>query len=91
MTLDLLPLVLPLGDELMGGEVAQGLMGSNGVVGPLPCLQFLVQGGHLQGELHDFIELLRVGALGAFHGAVELGRGALPLRVGGNVSRTDSG
>lgn len=46
MTLGLLSLVLPLSDELVGGEVAEGLVGANGVVGarpipgtPLPCLQ----------------------------------------------------
>ena len=73
MTLGLLPLVLPLGDELMGGEIAQGLVRSDGVVGPLPPLQLLVQGGHLQRERHNLIELLCVGALGALHAPLSLG------------------
>ena len=48
MTLSLLSLVVPLSDELMGGEVAQGLVRTDGVVGVLPGQEFLVQGGHLQ-------------------------------------------
>ena len=74
MTHGLLSLVLPLGDELVGSEVTQGLVGSEGVVGALPGQELLVQGGHFQRELGDFIELLRMGALGALHAPVELGR-----------------
>ena len=58
----------------MRGEVAQGLVGAHGVVGALPGLELLVQGGHLHGEVSGFVELLGVGALGPLHAAVELGR-----------------
>ncbi len=73
MTLGLLSLVSPLGNELVGSEVTQGLVGPDGVVDVLPGQELLVQGGHLRRELHNLIELLRMGALGPLHTAVELG------------------
>ena len=48
MTHSLLSLLLPLGDELVGSEVTEGLVGADGVVGVFPGQEFLVQGGHLQ-------------------------------------------
>ncbi len=48
VTLCLLSLVVPLSDELVGGEVTQGLVRPHGVVGVLPGQEFPVQGGHLQ-------------------------------------------
>ena len=56
------PWWLPLGDESMGGEVAQGLVRLDGVVGALPGQAVLVQGTYLQGALLDIIEFLRTGA-----------------------------
>ena len=70
VTLSLLLLRLPLAKELLGGKVAEGLVRSDGVVDAFPGLELLVDGVHPQGELDDFIELLRVGALGPFHSAV---------------------
>ncbi len=67
MTHCLLSLVLPLSDELVWGKVTEGLVGPDSVVGVLPGQELLVQGGNLQGELGDFIELLRMGALGPFN------------------------
>jgi hypothetical protein len=49
------------------------LVRADGIVGVLPSREILVQSGHLQGELHNLIELLRMGALGTFHAAIELG------------------
>ena len=46
MTHGLLSLVLSLGNELVWGEVAQGLMRAYGVVGVVPGQELLVQGGH---------------------------------------------
>ena len=58
----------------MRGEVAQGLVGPHGVVGVLPGQEVLVQDGHLYGEVSDFVELFRMGALCPLHETVELGR-----------------
>ena len=63
VTLGLLSLRLLLAEELLWGQVAQGLVRTDGVVGELPGPKLLVEGGHVQGELHDFVELLGVGAL----------------------------
>ena len=73
MTLYLLSLVLPVGQELLGCEVAQGLVGTEGVVHSFPGQELLVEGGHLQREAVDFIELLRMRPLGALYTSVELG------------------
>ena len=81
VTLGLLSLRMPLAKELFWGKVAQGLVRSDGVVDALPGLELLVQGGHLQGELHDFIELLRVGALA---------RSTAPLSLGERGGRVKS-
>ena len=48
--------------ELKWGEVAEGLVGADGVVGPFPGPGFLVQGGELERTKEDFIELLRMGS-----------------------------
>jgi hypothetical protein len=65
--------MLPLGDELEGCKVAKGLMRAHGVVGTFPGDKLLVQGGHLQGEAGEFIELLCMGTMGPLHVPVELG------------------
>ncbi len=63
MTLFLLSLKLPLSKELLRCEVTQGLVRAHGVVSALPGEELLVKGGHLQREVCDLIELLRVGVL----------------------------
>jgi transposase len=64
----------PMGEELLRSSVAEGLMGADGVVGPLPVLEFLVERGDLERAGGDLIKLLRMGALGALDRAVEFGR-----------------
>ena len=49
-------------------------MRADGVVDFFPLAQFAVEGFHLQRAGGDLIELLGVGAVGAFHGTVEFGR-----------------
>ena len=61
-----------MGEELLGSSVAKGLVGADGVVGPLPVLEFLVELGDLERAGGDLIELLRVGTLGA----LDLGQAA---------------
>ncbi len=63
-----------LGEELLGVSAAEGLVRAEGVVGPLPVEPFLVEVRNLERARSDFIELLGLGALGAFDGAVEFGR-----------------
>ena len=74
VTLGLLSLSLPSGEELGGGEIAEGLVRPDGVVSALPGHELAVQGGDLQGEGGDLMELLRVGALGALDAPIQLGR-----------------
>jgi hypothetical protein len=49
-------------------------VGAEGVVGPLPVLEFLVELGDLERAGGDLIEFLPVRRLGAFDRAVEFGR-----------------
>src|SRR5271156_4243029 len=49
-------------------------MGVNGVVDFSPVAEFAVEFFHFQRAGCDLVELLGVGAIGAFDGAVELGR-----------------
>ena len=64
---------MPLGEELGGGKVAEGLVWADVVVDGFPLLEPLVEGGDLEGEVGDLVELLGMGAVGAFDAAVELG------------------
>jgi len=73
VTLGLLSVSCPSGEELGRGEIAEGLVRPDGVVGALPGQELAVQGGGLQEEGGALIELLRVGALGALDAAVQLG------------------
>jgi len=59
-----------LGEELLGSSVAEGLVGADGVVGPLPVEQFLVELGDLERAGGDLIKLLRMGTLSALDGAL---------------------
>ena len=63
-----------MGEELLRSSVAPGLMGADGVIGPFPGLQLLVERGDLERAGGDLIALLRVGAVGTFDVAMELGR-----------------
>ena len=65
---------LTVGKEREWGEVAEGLVGADGVVGPFPGSEFLVQGGDGERTREDFLELLGRGSGGALDAAIELGR-----------------
>ena len=54
----------------MWGKVAQGLVRTHCVIGKLPKAELLVQGSDLQGKVIDLIELLGMGTLRPFHGAL---------------------
>ena len=62
-----------MGEELLGNSVPEDLVGADGVVGPLPVLEYLVELGDLERAGGDLIKLLRMGALGALDHAVEFG------------------
>ena len=47
-------------------------MRADGVVNVLPVAEFAIEFFHLQRARRDLVELLGVGAIGAFDGAVEL-------------------
>jgi hypothetical protein len=59
------------GEELGRGEVAEGLVGALVVVGVFPFSEGVVDGADLEAALVELVELLGVGALGAFDGAIE--------------------
>ncbi len=59
--------------ELLRGEIVERLVGTDRVVGVFPGAQLLVQLGDQPGAGGDLIEILLVGALGAFDAAVEFG------------------
>jgi hypothetical protein len=50
------------GEELGGGEVAEGLVGAGGIVGRFPGAEFGVQGGKGEVGGGDLVELLAVGS-----------------------------
>src|SRR6185437_9318516 len=56
------------------GAVAEGLMRADGVVDALPNAQLAVEGGEAPIGGGDLMELLGMGAVGAFDMAVEFGR-----------------
>ena len=49
-------------------------MGTDGIVDLLPVEKGLIEGGHFRVPVVDLMELFRVGGLGPFHMAIELGR-----------------
>lgn len=63
-----------MGEELQGREVAQSLVRADAVVGMFLGQEFAVQLGEGEREGGDLIELLGMGAVGAFDLPVELGR-----------------
>ena len=62
-----------LSKELLRSSVAQGLVGADGVVGPLPLLPLLIELGDLERAGGDLLKLLRVGAVSALDVAIEFG------------------
>ena len=62
-----------MGEELGGGEVAEGLMGADGIIGMFPGAEFTIQGGEFESGRGDFIKFLGRGTVGTFDVAVELG------------------
>ena len=73
VTLCLLSLGLPLGEELEGCQVVQGLVGAEGVVDVLPVAKGWLDGEEVQVSVVALPELLGVGAVGPFHTSIELG------------------
>ena len=63
-----------MSQELLRSEITQGLMGTDGVIGPFPGLEFVIELGDRERARGDFIKLLRVGAIGALHLAIKFGR-----------------
>jgi hypothetical protein len=62
-----------LSQELLGSEVAESLVGADGVVSSLPVEQFLVELGDRERAGGDLIELLGRSAVGALDAAVQFG------------------
>ena len=62
----------PLVQELAGSEIAQGLVRPDSVVDTLPCQEFSVQGGYVEGEISNLIKLLCVSTLSSLNAAIEL-------------------
>src|SRR5262249_10570905 len=58
-------------EELQGGEVAEGLVGADGVIDLLPPSELGVERRHRPGTVRDFVELFGMGPLGAFDMAIE--------------------
>lgn len=56
---------LGLSQKLLGSEIAESLVGADGVVSPFPGTQLLVELGDLERAGGDLIELLRVSTVGA--------------------------
>jgi hypothetical protein len=61
------------GEELGAGEVAEGLVGADGIAGMLPGPEFSAQGSRGEFGGGDLRELLGVFALGAFDVPLSLG------------------
>ena len=59
--------------ELKGSEVAEGLMGTDGVVDVIPVEKGLIKGGHYQVSVVALMELFGMDALGPSHVTIELG------------------
>ena len=72
VTLELLLLGFPLVQELARSEIAQGLVRPDSVVDTLPCQEFSVQGGYVEGEISNLIKLLCVSTLSSLNAAIEL-------------------
>jgi hypothetical protein len=64
---------MPLEQELVRGEVVEGLVRADGVVDSFPSEEFLIERGDFCGVRSDLVKLFGVGAMGAFDGAVEFG------------------
>ena len=56
--------------ELVGGEVAQGLVGTDGLIDVIPGEEGMLEAAEVSGQFLDVIELVVVSAEGAFDPAV---------------------
>jgi len=63
-----------LSEELLGREVAQSLVGTDGIVGSFPGFEFSVELGDGERASIDLIESLGVSTVGPLDPAVEFGR-----------------
>ena len=63
-----------MSQEFLGGEIAQGLMRADGIVGSFPSFEFTVELGKRERAGGDLMEFLRVGTVGALDLAVEFRR-----------------
>jgi hypothetical protein len=61
-------------EELLGGELAEGLVGADGVVDGFPGDELAIEGWDVHGWGLDLVELLGVSSLSPLDGAIELGR-----------------
>jgi hypothetical protein len=73
VTLKLLSERRGLDEELLGSEVAESLVRTDSVVGSFPSLEFNIELGDRERAGVNFIELLRMSAVGSFDLAVEFG------------------
>jgi hypothetical protein len=73
VTLKLLSERRGLDEELLGSEVAESLVRTDSVVGSFPGLEFNIELGDRERAGGNFIELLRMSAVGSFDLAVEFG------------------
>ena len=73
VTHHLLSVVMVLVQELLGGEVAEGLVWSYSIIDVFPFTEGLVEFSKLEGGVCEFVEFLGMGSLGPFHMPVELG------------------
>jgi hypothetical protein len=73
----LVTLIIPFEGMRFAAGTAAGLSsrgpGEDGVVDLFPLAEFAIEFFHFQRAGDDLVELFRVGAVGAFNGAVEFG------------------
>ena len=71
VTHHLLSIVMVLLQELVRGEVSQGLVWSDGIIHVFPCAQRLVQLCYVEAAVGQFVEFLGMGSLCAFDVSVQ--------------------
>jgi hypothetical protein len=74
--------------ELIRGEVAEGLVQAPGLVAVVPGEQGVLEPAEVSGQIVDVVELIVVGAEGAFNTAVAL-RVVGPVEVVGEAQLGD--
>jgi len=73
VTHHLLSVVMALVQELLGGEVAEGLMWSYRIIDAFPFAEGLVEFGKFEARVGELVEFLGTGYLRPFHMSIELG------------------